>query len=693
MGYLKRISLNLSTFPCTYVDTPNGKACHMKLPEIPICKLPTVSILTPTYNRKLFVDLMIRNWNSIDYPKDKLEWIIVDDSDTGKELNKELFQLPNVRYIRIQQKIKLGKKRNFAASLAKNEILIHMDDDDFYPPESVIARVKTLMISEGKNCTGCTKTLCYDLIHDQTFEAFDASDDDKTLPCTVSESSLAYTKQFWKEQNFNDDDTNGECLNFMKDRHNQIITIPYIFVVTQLSHSNNTVKRWMLKNTQHTVQFTDNLSLMDSMLIQNLRARIICEFPEWKEAISFVKKLSSKNKKQTMKLLEKNPKFKTNPLVIDHYRSYVTKTTTTDKEITYYCGPGRYLNFNNTWNGTTKGLGGSEEAVVNLSEQFVKLGYNVTVYNVCDKDTECNGVKYKQYWKWIPGDKCNTTIIWRDPSLLDIGINSSNIYLDLHDVIDKNWLTDNRMDNVTKIFCKSDFHSSLIGETKVIVVPNGIKNFKQNAPCRNPYKIVSTSSPDRCITALLHALPIIRKEIPEAEIYWAYGFKSGINKGGMESHEDPEIKNWVLETKKLITETPGFHDLGRISHSEVSKLMKSSNIFAYGTSFPEIDCISMTKAMASGCIPVVTPTAALEYKLKYSNGIVSSQCKQSQKSRLVGDRIDYSVVGSDFDTWVQSIISQLKTDVSEKQRSVMANMVYVDYGWESVAKKLLFNAS
>ena len=112
-------------------------------------------------------------------------------------------------------------------------------------------------------------------------------------------------------------------------------------------------------------------------------------------------------------------------------------------------------------------------------------------------------------------------------------------------------------------------------------------------------------------------LPIIREQkgLEDTEIHWAYGFKSGITKGGMEEHENPEIKKWVLNVKQLIKETKGFINLGRISHSEVVKLCKKSTIFAYGTNFPEIDCISMTKAMAGGAVPVVTATGALTDKL------------------------------------------------------------------------------
>ena len=50
----------------------------------------------------------------------------------------------------------------------------------------------------------------------------------------------------------------------------------------------------------------------------------------------------------------------------------------------------------------------------------------------------------------------------------------------------------------------------------------------------------------------------------------------------------------------------GVEDLGRISHGEVAELYRKANIFAYPSELAEIDCISLSKAMAAGAIPITT---------------------------------------------------------------------------------------
>ena len=42
---------------------------------------PTISICTPTYNRRNFIPALIRCVNNQEYPKRLIEWIIIDDGD------------------------------------------------------------------------------------------------------------------------------------------------------------------------------------------------------------------------------------------------------------------------------------------------------------------------------------------------------------------------------------------------------------------------------------------------------------------------------------------------------------------------------------------------------------------------------------------------------------------------------------
>ena len=107
---------------------------------------PFVSLITPTYNRRIFMPQAIRNFMSQTYPKNKIEWIIADDGeDKIYDLVKDI---PQVVYFSFDEKIKLGKKRNFLNSKVKGDIILSFDDDDWYSKDYVSYMTRLLMNSK-----------------------------------------------------------------------------------------------------------------------------------------------------------------------------------------------------------------------------------------------------------------------------------------------------------------------------------------------------------------------------------------------------------------------------------------------------------------------------------------------------------------------------------------------------------------
>jgi glycosyltransferase involved in cell wall biosynthesis len=104
---------------------------------------PFVSVCTPTFNRRPFIAAMLQCFNHQTYPRDRMEWIIIDDgTDPIEDL---VAQHPCVKYIRLEEKISLGRKRNMMHEKARGDIIVYMDDDDYYPPERVSHAVDTLL--------------------------------------------------------------------------------------------------------------------------------------------------------------------------------------------------------------------------------------------------------------------------------------------------------------------------------------------------------------------------------------------------------------------------------------------------------------------------------------------------------------------------------------------------------------------
>ena len=103
---------------------------------------PFVSVVTPTWNRSAFLPYLLYMYRYQDYPADRRELIILDDSPQSHQhiidrLTNGTPEAFNIRYIHHPEKLPLGKKRNMLNELARSEYILCMDDDDYYPADKI----------------------------------------------------------------------------------------------------------------------------------------------------------------------------------------------------------------------------------------------------------------------------------------------------------------------------------------------------------------------------------------------------------------------------------------------------------------------------------------------------------------------------------------------------------------------------
>ncbi len=93
---------------------------------------PLVSCVMPTFDRRRFVPDAIDGFWSQTYPDREL--VIVDDgTDPIADLVPDD---PMIRYVRLDQRLKTGAKRNAACRAARGDVIVHWDDDDWSSPRS-----------------------------------------------------------------------------------------------------------------------------------------------------------------------------------------------------------------------------------------------------------------------------------------------------------------------------------------------------------------------------------------------------------------------------------------------------------------------------------------------------------------------------------------------------------------------------
>ncbi len=209
----------------------------LKLPNYSDDELPFVTLITPTRHREHLFAIPLRNYALFNYPREKLEWVILEDG--SQDVSHMLpSSNPLIKHVHLGKECELtiASKRNMAIQHAspQSKYILHMDDDDYYPPESVLARVKVLMKYErdGIECVGSSLIGTYHLLSDKSSMASDGM-------LSLSEASMGYSKRFWEQRPFDGDCVRGEHKPFMEGRLHQIMDIPYSFVIIAFNHRNN----------------------------------------------------------------------------------------------------------------------------------------------------------------------------------------------------------------------------------------------------------------------------------------------------------------------------------------------------------------------------------------------------------------------------------------------------------------------
>lgn len=125
-----------------------------------------------------------------------------------------------------------------------------------------------------------------------------------------------------------------------------------------------------------------------------------------------------------------------------------------------------------------KGIGGSETAVIHLTERWAKSGRKVTVYaDVEQESTSENGVNWKPYYSFNWNDHFDTLILWRNPRLIDRVKKAEHLYMDLHDVCSALDYPAATMKRLSGVFFKSQYHRDMIPalpNKKAFIISNGI---------------------------------------------------------------------------------------------------------------------------------------------------------------------------------------------------------------------------
>lgn len=174
-----------------------------------------------------------------DYPHDRLEWVIIDDTpdlDSSAEFPEYLDGI-RVRYYYLKKKVTLAKKRNMLNHQAKGTFIVNMDDDDYYPPCRVSHAVQTLL-EKGTPLVGSSKMFMYFSRDGSIYQLGPYRENHGTA------ATMAYTKQYTETHDFGDGHYAEEGV-FTDSWKSPMAQLDPMKTVLALSHSDNTIEKTM----------------------------------------------------------------------------------------------------------------------------------------------------------------------------------------------------------------------------------------------------------------------------------------------------------------------------------------------------------------------------------------------------------------------------------------------------------------
>jgi glycosyltransferase involved in cell wall biosynthesis len=163
-----------------------------------------VSCIMPTFNRRPFVPLALASFFRQTYAPREL--IVIDDgSDPVQDL------MPpdrRIRYVRVNERMSVGAKRNLACEQARGAVIAHWDDDDWHSPSRLQQQLGVLLREPADLC-GMNPAVFFDLrtgmgwIYEYPQQQFWAHG-----------STFCYRRSFWERHRFAEIDV-GEDNQFI----------------------------------------------------------------------------------------------------------------------------------------------------------------------------------------------------------------------------------------------------------------------------------------------------------------------------------------------------------------------------------------------------------------------------------------------------------------------------------------------
>jgi glycosyltransferase involved in cell wall biosynthesis len=186
-----------------------------------------------------------------------MELVVLDD---GSDKIKDLIDasgLTNIVYLAEEEKMNIGMKRNKLNAAAKGDIMVCMDDDDYYSPERVEHVVKKLMSNPKYDICGSSQIFMYytDIQKIYQFGPY--------APNHATNGTFAYRRRFLENHAYDETVTHAEETSFVNKYTEPMLQLDPFKVMLVMAHSENTFDKKKMRETPNPFVKLTNYKIKD----------------------------------------------------------------------------------------------------------------------------------------------------------------------------------------------------------------------------------------------------------------------------------------------------------------------------------------------------------------------------------------------------------------------------------------------
>jgi glycosyltransferase involved in cell wall biosynthesis len=366
-----------------------------------------------------------------------------------------------------------------------------------------------------------------------------------------------------------------------------------------------------------------------------------------------------------------------------------------------------------------RGLGGSESATILMAKELTKLGFKVTIFNNCNKDSKLaregtyDGVQYfdntildyKSDFKFDIVISLRTIIPFITPNLYKqfegynpqrysaITSNARHKAVWMHDTFANGDLILEDLliqGHIDEVFTLSDFHSTYVMNCdhgkrrnmevlkhKFFQTRNGIVTYKNDVDIRkkDPHLYVFNAAFTKGMAPLVNDIwPKIKEKIPEAKLICIGGFYVF---PGQEL--DAQGKEWTKMSNDPKNKNLGIEFTGVIKQSEIADILERASYKLFPGAFPETFGISSLEAIAYNTPLITTRFGALE------ETAVNEACYLIDYAIEPNGLFPWIPKNKQVDKFVNTVLMAHHNRYLHQQKQYACNQIKGIVGWDSVA--------